>query len=454
MSWRRLSVCRAGTHAGAWRAHEDKGRDESRPGRQSARATKACLLIAACLLAGGCSKKEEAEAEPVVPVQVTPARQDAIRRLIQADGVLFPLDQASVMPKISAPVQKFYVSRGDHVTTGQLLATLESHDLTANAAESKGQLAQAEANLRSTSGASIPEQLTKAQTDVRAFTEQRDAAKKLVDSRQKLFADGALARKQVDEAQVAYAQASAQLEAAQEHLRALQGVARDEQMKTAEAQVASAKAHSQTSDAQLSYAEIHSPISGVISDRPLYAGEMASAGAPLLTVMDVSRVVARANVPQNQAGFVHVGDSATVTALDGGVELPGKVTVVSPATDPASTTVQVWVQAENPGERLKPGASVRVSIVAATIQNATVVPLSAILPGEEGGPAVAVAGSDSLAHLKKVEIGVREPGQVQILSGVAPGEQVIVAGGVGLEDKAKIRIVKPGETDEKDSKEK
>src|ERR1035438_4474009 len=63
--------------------------------------------------------------------------------------------------------------------------------------------------------------------------------------------DGALARKQVDEAQVAYAQANAQLETAQEHLKALQGVARDEQLKTAEAQVASAKAHSQTSDAQL-----------------------------------------------------------------------------------------------------------------------------------------------------------------------------------------------------------
>ena len=433
-------------------------RPVDRRGRRSAgggaRPTKACLLIAACLLAGGCSKKEEAEPEPIAPVQVTPARQDSIRRLVQADGVAFPLDQVSVAAKISAPVQKFYVNRGDHVTAGQLLATLESHDLTANAAESQGQLAQAEANLRSTSGASIPEQLIKAQTDVRADTEQRDAAKKLLDSRQKLFTDGALARKQVDEAQVAYAQANAQLETAQEHLKALQGVARDEQLKTAEAQVASAKAHSQTSDAQLSYAEIHSPIAGVISDRPLWPGEMAAAGTPMLTVMDVSRIVARANVPQNQAGFVHVGGSATVTALDGGLELSGKVTVVSAATDPASTTVQVWVQADNPGERLKPGASVRVSIVAATIQNATVVPLSAILPGEEGGTVVAVAGADSLAHLKKVEIGVREPDRVQILSGVAPGERVIVAGGVGLEDKAKIRIVKPGETDEKDSKEK
>src|ERR1019366_6732772 len=180
---------------------------------------------------------------------------------------------------------------------------------------------------------SIPEQLIKAQTGVAADTEQRDAAKKLLDSRQKLFTDGALARKQVDEAQVAYAQASAQLEAAEEHLKALQGVARDEHIKTAEAQVASARAHSQSSEAQLSYAEIHSPIAGVISDRPLWPGEMAAAGTG-----------ARAKVPQNEAGFVHVGDSATIAAVDGGLELPGKVTVVSAATDPASTTVQVWVQ--------------------------------------------------------------------------------------------------------------
>ena len=141
-------------------------RPVDRRGRRSAgggaRPTWACLLIAACLLAGGCSKKEETEAEPIVPVQVTPARQDAIRRLVQADGVVFPLDQASVTAKISAPVQKFYVNRGDHVTAGQLLATLESHDLTAVAAESQGQLAQAEANLRSTSGASIPEQIGRA----------------------------------------------------------------------------------------------------------------------------------------------------------------------------------------------------------------------------------------------------------------------------------------------------
>ena len=67
--------------------------------------------------------------------------------------------------------------------------------------------------------------------------------------------------------------------------------------------------------------------------------------------------------------------------------MPGKVTVVSPATDPNSTTVQVWVQADNPGERLKPGTSVHVAIMT-EIFKATVVPVAAILPGEEGGTAV------------------------------------------------------------------
>ncbi|MBZ5583668.1 MAG: efflux RND transporter periplasmic adaptor subunit [Acidobacteriia bacterium] len=412
------------------------------------------LFLLMALLYAGCAKKEEAEPEPIVPVQVAPARQEPIRRMVQADAVLYPFDQASIMPKISAPVQKFYVNRGDHVKAGELLASLENRDLTAAAAEAKGGVTQAEANLTSTSGAAVPEAVVKAQADVDAARQQAEAAKILLANRQKLLQEGALARKLVDEAQVASVQAETQLTAAQEHLRTLQNVGKQAQIQTAEAQVESARAHYRSAEAQVGYSEIRSPISGVVSDRPLYAGEMASAGAPIVTVIDISRVVARANVPQNQAASLKVGDAATIAAAGGGVELPGKVTVVSPATDPATTTVQVWVQADNPGERFKPGMSVRASIIAATIPNAVVVPPAAILPGEEGGTAVAVVGAGSTAHLRKVDVGEREPDKVQILSGVAPGEQVVVVGGVGLEDKAKVRIVKPGEKDEdeKDAK--
>src|SRR5579864_8171367 len=72
------------------------------------------LLLIACLLTlAGCSKKEEKEAEPVVPVQVTAVRQDSIRHIITADAVLWPRNQASVTPKVSAPVRKLHVNRGE-----------------------------------------------------------------------------------------------------------------------------------------------------------------------------------------------------------------------------------------------------------------------------------------------------------------------------------------------------
>jgi multidrug efflux pump subunit AcrA (membrane-fusion protein) len=400
------------------------------------------LLTTSCLVAMfGCAKKEEAEAEAPAPVQVTAVTQDTIRRIVSGDGMLFPRDQASVMPKIASPVQKFYVNRGDHVKQGQLLAVLENRDLTAQAAEGKGAMDQAESNLRTTSGASVPEAVVKAQTDVDADRQAMDAAKKVLDSREQLFKEGALARRQVDEALVSYTQAKSQFGAAQEHLRVLESVAKGEQIKTASAQVESARAHHQSLEAQLSYARILSPIDGVIADRPLYAGEMASPGTPLLTVMDISRIVARVSVPQSQAGTVRVGHPATITQVDSGQEVPGKVIVVSPATDPASTTVQVWVEAENPGERFKPGASVHAAIITEMFKAATVVPVSAILPGEEKGTAVLTIGADSTAHKKQVELGVREGDKVQILSGVKPGEEVVVAGGLGVDDKAKVKVI-------------
>lgn len=402
----------------------------------------------AVVLLAGCGKKEEKEAEAPAPVQVGPVEQATIHKIVEADAVLFAKDQANVMPKVTAPVQRFLVNRGDHVKAGQLLAILENRDLRATASASKGQLDQAEANLRTTTGVTVPEAVVKARTDVQSARQQTDAAQKLLESRRNLFQQGALARRLVDEAQVQYAAAQAALATAQEHLRAQQSVGNQEQVRAAQAAVESARGQYQSAEAQVGYSEVRSPIAGVIADRPLFPGDVASTGQPLFVVMDISRIVARANVPQTEAAALKLGDPAVIRLTDGALEVPGKVTVVSPATDPASTTVQVWVEAPNPGERLKPGASVRVAITAATIPGATIVPATAIVPGEEGGTAVMTVSGSNTAHLKKVETGVREGDKVQILSGVSPGDQVITVGALGIEDKAKIRIVQPGEKDE------
>jgi HlyD family secretion protein len=172
-------------------------------------------------------------------------------------------------------------------------------------------------------------------------------------------------------------------------------------------------------------------------------------------VMDMSSIVARVNLAQDQAKNIKVGDAATLTPADGSAAVTGKVTIASPAVDPNSTTLQVWVQADNPGERLRAGASVHVAIVAATIDDAILVPAAAILPSDEGGTTVMTVDEKDIAHQTRVTVGVREPEMVQVLyelqadgtlEGVQPGERVIISGGLGLDDDTKVRVLKPGES--------
>jgi len=403
---------------------------------------KRYILAVPLLFLAACGKQQDKETEaPPAPVQVTAVTQATIQRIVAGDGALFPINQASLIPKITAPVQKFYVNRGDHVKQGQLVAVLENGDLIAAAAESRGAVEQATSNLRATEGATVPDAVVKAQTDLESAREARDNAKKVLDSREQLFKQGALAQRLVDESRLAYSQADAQFRAAQEHLRTLQSVAKEEQIKGAAAQVQSAKAHLDSQETQVAYSRVTSPIAGIVADRPLNVGEMANAGAPLLNIVDISRIIARVNVPQGEASAVKVGQIATLTQPDSKEEVQGKVTVVSPATDPNTTTVQVWIQMDNPGERLKPGTAMHAAIATEVYKAASVVPAAAILPGEEGGTAVLTVSPDNIAHKRTVTLGVRQGNQVQVLSGVNPGEEVVVVGGLGLDDKAKVKIV-------------
>ncbi len=397
----------------------------------------ACSLL---VVLAACSKPPVEEKKAPVPVQVTSVTQATIRRIVQGDGALFPLDQASVTSKISAPVQKFFVHRGDRVKRGQLLAVLENRDLVYAAAESQGALDQAQSAYRTTEVSTVPESVLKAQADLESARDTRDSAKKVLESRQQLFKQGALPGRLVDEAQIAYNQAESQYRAAEEHLKSIDSV-RQAQLQGASAQVQSAKAHLGAQEMQVAYSRIVSPIPGIVADRPINTGEMAIAGSPVITIVDISRVIARVEVPQAEASTVQVGQTATLTQPDTKEPLEGKVTVVSPAADPNTTTVQVWIEIPNPDLRLKPGAAVHAYIATEVFKAATVVPVSAILPGEEGGTAILAVSADSVAHKRTVTLGVREGNQVQVLAGVNPGEEVVTVGGMGMDDNTKVKII-------------
>ncbi len=400
------------------------------------------LAIALCVLGplAGCSKPEK-EAEPVVSVQVAQVKKDSIEKAIIADAVLFPLQQAAITPKISAPVKHFYVNRGAHVKAGQLLAMLENSDLVASEAENKGGLAQAEATYATTTASGLPEEFRKAELDVEASKQAYDAERKLFDSRQELFKQGALPRKDLDQARVSLTQAQSQYETAQHHWDALQAGGKEQELKSATGQLASARGKYLGSQAQLGYSEIRSPINGVIADRALYPGEMAAAGTPILVVMDTSAIIAKAHIPEQDAALLKIGNPVELTVPGSEDKVPAHITVISPATDPNSTTVEIWAQATNTKNRLRPGTSAQLSITAQKVEDALVIPSSAIVkPAEGEGTAVMVVSTDNRAHLQAVQLGIENGDEVQITSGLQVNQQVVTTGAYGLPDNAQIKI--------------
>jgi len=376
---------------------------------------------------------------------VATVEKTTLQRTVTAEAVLFPLQQSAIVPKISAPVKAFYVKRGSRVRKGQLLAVLENRDLAAAAQENQGAYNQAEATYATTTSAQLPEEIQKAQLDTQAAKQMLEAQQKIYNSRQELFQQGAIPRKELDQAGVDLTQARNQYQIAQKHLDALMATGKQQALKSAAGQLESAKGKFLGAAAQMSYSQIRSPIDGVVTDRPLYPGEMAAAGTPIVTVMDISQVIAKAHIPQPEAALLKVGDKATVPGESEPVD--AKVTVVSPALDPNSTTVEVWVQAKNPKQPLKPGTSVQLSMVAQTIPDALVIPAAALLTGQDGTTTVMVVGTDNRAHQKPVSVGIRQGDQVQITEGLQAGDHVVASGAYGLPDNTQVTVA--AQTDEK-----
>jgi HlyD family secretion protein len=409
---------------------------------------RALLVLCATALLNGCGTSEK-EPEPLVAVQVAAAKRGPIAQTISAEAVVFPLQQAVITPKITSTIRKFHVQRGTPVKQGQPLVELENADLASAAEQSKGEFEQAEAGYATTTEASLPQQIQKAELDATAAKYAFDAQKKVYDARKSLFDQGALPRRDLDAAEVALAQARSQNEQAQKQLTDLNRLGKQQALKSASGQLAAAKAKYLNAKAQLSYSEIHSPIDGVVTDRPLYEGELATANQPILTVMNTSKLIAKAHIAQNEAVQLKVGDPAELHVP--GVEEPvkGRVLLISPALDPGSTTIEVWIEAIKPGPALKPGMSVSIEATTKSVQNALVVPAPAVFKTPEGEDYVMLAGSDGKAHQAKVKVGIRNKELAQILSGMKEKDSVITVGGYALPDNTKITVeaAPPAEAD-------
>ena len=402
--------------------------------------TRVLWALAFVAAMSGCKKSAEDAAVPTVTVQAEKAAVGSLTETVEADTVLTPQAQAAIVPKISSPVKQFMVQRGSRVRPGQVLAVLENSDLAAAVVDTKGGLLQAQASYNTTTKASVLEDMKTAELAVEQAKANLDVQKMQTESRQNLLAHGAIPRRDYETAKAALVQAQAAYDIAAQHLASMKGVSRAATVQGAEGGLDSAKGKYSAAASALSYATIRSPIRGVVTDRPLFPGEMAQAGQPLLTVMDTSALLAKVHLPQAQTSGLHVGDKASVTVQGTDEKASGSISLISPALDTGSTTLEIWVKVPNGKAELKPGTPVHVAIEARTLENVTTVPAESVVTTKTGGDAVMVVGADGLAHEREVKLGVTDGKDTQVLDGVRAGEMVVTVGTHSLEDKTKVTV--------------
>lgn len=412
------------------------------------------LLLSLALLAGCSQKKEEAAEKPVVAVKLAQASMMDLPKIISAPAAIFPREQASIAARITAPIRELRARKGDTVRAGQVLAVLENRDILAQKREAQAALEDAQFSLQKTVGGTIPTDVERARGQVETTKAALDQAQKNFQRRQQLFQQGAIPQRDLLQSQTELATARTNYEVALRSLDLLQNQSQGRDIAMAKSRVEQAQARLAGANATLQFTELRSPFSGTITEQFQYPGDMAKPDAPVYTVMDLSTVIARAQVPEANAAAVRTGQTCSFLSADAKEETKpaqGRITVVNRAVDPARRTVEVWCEIPHPTLSLRAGLFGSVRIQTGSVAHAVMVPEAAV-QFQEGSQTgiVFVVDNKKTAHKRDVETGERFEGKVQIQKGIQAGEQVVIEGGYSLPDGAEVQL--PGEKREAENK--
>lgn len=422
-------------------------------------------LIAYNLLS---SRPAETELIPA-PVRVAAVETGSIRETLRYAGTLRPETTSTVVPKVSGRIVRILASEGDLVQVNQVLAEIDSEVLQLQAAQARAAWQAAQSQYEKARQGARPEEVASARASVEQAQKDLEAARLNLERTENLYAGGAISQSRYEEVRNAFANAQTQVENSRRSLALLEEGARPEDVRTAQSQAEAALRQMQLAELQLSYAQVRSPVAGRVAAVHTDPGNLAGPQTPILSIVNEGTILARVPVPEQHYGkFTLAREQIRVeispSAYPGEPPFPGTVTRVASTIDPASRTFEVDVAVSNRQDLLRPGMYVNLEFILAQIDDAVLVPNSAIIRregrelvfaylGAEGignssaaasgssdaamvGGAASAAGlpTRGFAELRHVETGIRGSQFIQVVGGLSAGEPVIVEGGTFLED--------------------
>jgi len=322
---------------------------------------------------------------PAITVTTVGLRQ--VEDHVLASGLIAPVEQVAVVPLIEGqPIETLAADVGDTVTAGQVLATLSTATLTLQQSQLQATLAAAQSNAAETKRTAL-----------------RTAA---------LLSQGSATSAANDQAQAA--------------------------LTAADAQVASVQAQMDTNALQITRTQVKSPVAGLITARNAEIGGIASAQAgPMFVITRDGALELRADLSEADLSRVQKGQTATITLAAGTTPLTGTLTLIEPSIDLATRLGRARITLDKP-DQVRSGMFAEADILVAA-RKSIAVPVTAV--GSEGNETTVMTVKDGVVHRTVVTTGIRDSGWVEVLSGLAEGDQIVAKAGAFVTDGDKINPV-------------
>lgn len=375
------------------------------------------------VFSSGKSKEEESESAPL-PVRVSSARIGELIMKLKTIGEVEAIRIVKIKSDLKGEIKKLWVDEGSHVKEGEILAELDD-------TEYRLRLEEAEVSrLEKLSRFYIQNQFgeltsTAENEDLKKIDTKRDEYEKAL----KLWKDGLISEKELEKKRREY------------ELSIIEKGERREDVLSASTGFSQADIAYKQAKINLEKTKIKAPFSGIITDLKVRGNQSVNPGEELMTLVNVDRLRVKAKILESEIGKIAIGRRTTLkfSSYPGKI-FYGKLIIISPIVDSNEKTCNVFIDLENPGELIKPGMHCEIAIDSEIHKGKLIVPREAILV--RGERKLCFVAEGELAKWRYVETGLEDDTNVEILSGVSEGEDVIVEGHFTLAHDAKIRVAK------------
>jgi RND family efflux transporter MFP subunit len=359
----------------------------------------------------------------VAPAAVARVERHSIGNTLTIAGEFKAFQDVDVHAKVAGYIRKIYVDVGDHVKQGQTLAELEVPELAA-------QLSGADAAVRA-----AQEQIRRAQGGLQRVQSSHAAAHSAY-ARLKQAADsraGLVAQQEIDDSQAKDLESEAQVQGAEAELSG------------AKQQLEMAEANRKQYEALSNYTHIMAPFAGVVTHRFADTGALVAAGTssstqaiPVVRLAQISVLRLVLPIPESVAAQVRLGEAVKVRVQALDRDFQGKVSRFADSLDPQTRTMETEIDVDNRDGRLMPGMYTETRLSLREKENALTIPLQGVTRNGEDATVLAV-DAHNVVEERHVRLGLEDAERVEVVSGLADGDRVIIGNRSGFRNGQKIQ---------------